>query len=164
MCCTPVPGSTRCGSSSTSRSSRRASRRAPGRSPGPPESRGPFAGKVLSALAAAGLVRSRRGPHGGVMLARRASSISLLDVASALGEDAAISECILGFHACSDVTPCPIHPAWKRMREDLRESLLDRNLAEFAQIPIQALPPGRAGPGRARGRRAELSRRREGVS
>lgn len=100
---------------------------------------GPFAGKVLSALAAAGLVRSRRGPHGGVMLARRASSISLLDVASALGEDAAISECILGFRACSDVTPCPIHPAWKRMREDLRESLLDRNLAEFDQIPIQAL-------------------------
>jgi len=91
----------------------------------------PYASKIVSTLANAGLVRSQRGPRGGVMIARPAREILIEDIVHALGEDAAMTECILGFSECSDGTPCAIHGVWGQMRQELSSSLLNRTLEEF---------------------------------
>ena len=106
----------------------------------------PYASKILSTLANARLVRSQRGPRGGVMIARPAREILLQDVVAAVGEESAMSECVLGFSACSDVTPCPVHVVWAQMRQDLRSRLLSRTLEDFRESTASTpavKPPGR---------------------
>lgn len=93
-----------------------------------------YTAKIVSTLAAARLVRSRRGPRGGLMLARPAREISLHDVVQAVGSQGSIGECILGFRECSDLVPCPVHSTWATMREQLRDKLLDRSLEDFAGL------------------------------
>jgi Rrf2 family protein len=105
-----------------------------------------FASKILSRLAAAGLVTGRRGPRGGVALARPASAIRIREVVSAVGEDETLSGCVLGLKQCSDRTPCPVHAIWAGMKANLQTALLDRSLADFAEIEPPASRP--AGPRR----------------
>jgi Rrf2 family protein len=95
---------------------------------------GPFASKILARLAAANLVRSRRGPGGGVSLARPAAEIRVEDVVRALGEESLIGHCVLGFSECNDRVPCPLHPLWGSLRETLRGALLERSLAELSSV------------------------------
>ena len=64
-----------------------------------------YASKLLGSLTGARLVRSQRGPGGGVMLARPASRIALIDVAAAVGEEGRLAACILGFPECSSDAP-----------------------------------------------------------
>jgi Rrf2 family protein len=99
-----------------------------------------FASKILGRLTQARLVTSRRGPGGGVALARAASAIRVRDLVHAVGEEGALAGCILGFSECSDTTPCPVHDIWKEMRANLKNVLLDRSIEDFARL--QKGPPG----------------------
>ena len=57
--------------------------------------------KVISALAAAGLLETRRGGGGGAMLARPSEDIRLGDVVAVLEADQALVECFAtGSNAC----------------------------------------------------------------
>ncbi len=61
--------------------------------------------KVVSALAAAGYLETRRGGGGGAMLARRPEDIRLGDVVASLEADQALVECFL-----SDGNACTLSP------------------------------------------------------
>jgi Rrf2 family nitric oxide-sensitive transcriptional repressor len=63
--------------------------------------------KVISALAAAGLLETRRGSRGGAMLARPAEDIRLGDVVAKLETDQALVECFAaGANACTLIPRC----------------------------------------------------------
>ena len=87
---------------------------------------------LLRRLGAAGIVRARRGPAGGVMLARPAAAITVLDVVRAIDGAPLAGRCVLGFSDCADETPCPAHPVWRRARPLLERQLARRSLADLA--------------------------------
>ncbi|WP_372922462.1 RrF2 family transcriptional regulator [Roseovarius sp.] len=63
--------------------------------------------KVISALAAAGLLETRRGGKGGAMLARAPADIRLGDVVAILETDQALVECFAaGGSACTLTAHC----------------------------------------------------------
>jgi Rrf2 family protein len=89
-------------------------------------------GPLLSRLQAAGLVRARRGPLGGITLSRSAAAITVLDIVRAIDGHGLAGRCVLGFSDCADETPCPAHPVWKRARALLDRQLERRSLADLA--------------------------------
>src|SRR6059058_5380797 len=67
-----------------------------------------YLAKVLQGLVRAGIVRSRRGLHGGVSLARPAAELTILEVVNAVEPIARIRECPLGLTA-HGIRLCPLH-------------------------------------------------------
>jgi len=62
--------------------------------------------KVISALAAAGLLHTRRGGGGGAMLARPPAEIRLGDVVALLERDQALVECFASANTCTLTPQC----------------------------------------------------------
>jgi len=85
--------------------------------------------QILTALRQAGLVLSRRGKHGGYLLARDPSDISLADIALAM-EGGALVESSPGNGGASSRR---VHEAWVRANEAL--------LRSCAGIPLTDLMP-----------------------
>lgn len=109
----------------------------------------PFLAKIMQTLARGRLVISRKGPGGGVALARPARNVTLAEIVCAVDGDDPVRECVLGLPRCSDRSPCPVHDVWKEVRATLRRSMHERSLADIG--------PGKA-PARIRTRRARKRR------
>jgi len=107
-----------------------------------------FLTKVLQGLTRSGILLSQRGASGGVALARAADTITLLDVLAAIGADGVFRECVLGLPACSDVTPCALHAAWREQRAQLEALFTRTTLADLAsgiRSPLPLDDPSSAG-------------------
>jgi len=89
--------------------------------------------QVVHFLRLAGLVEVTRGRAAGVRLARPASRVSLLEVVRAIDGSGLWGRCILGLEECSDVMPCPAHPAWKQARSLLEEHLDTQSLEDLTR-------------------------------
>jgi Rrf2 family iron-sulfur cluster assembly transcriptional regulator len=88
--------------------------------------------QVVHRLRRAGLLSARRGPSGGVRLAKRPAEVPVLDVIRVFDGAGVGGRCVLGFLECADTTPCPAHPVWKIARSALERQLEDRSLADLA--------------------------------
>lgn len=91
-----------------------------------------YLAKVLQGLIRVGLLRTVRGPGGGVRLARPAREIRLWDVLEAVEPAGELEGCCLGLKECSDRSPCPLHDAWARIRSQILAMLQSRSLWDFA--------------------------------
>jgi len=69
----------------------------------------PTVGRVIHTLARQRLVATRRGPGGGVRLARPAREISLHDVCIAFDDPLTADRCMLSDAPCSSERACPGH-------------------------------------------------------
>lgn len=94
----------------------------------------PYLAKLIHALGVAGLVETKRGHRGGVLLSRPAANIRVLEVLEAIEGPGALSGCLLGRTDCSDERACPTHHFWKRMREEVRSNLARMTLAEVSRF------------------------------
>ncbi len=92
-----------------------------------------YLGKLLQGLVRHGLVESQKGLGGGFRLARKAASISLLDVVEPIDQVSRWSGCILGGPKCEDEQPCAIHERWKVVREAYRDLLGRTSLEDLAR-------------------------------
>jgi Rrf2 family transcriptional regulator, iron-sulfur cluster assembly transcription factor len=92
----------------------------------------PYLAKIIHMLSRRGLVVTRRGVGGGVVLARRAEAITLYDVADALDDPVLEERCMLGNAACSDERACPAHAFWSQHRQEQIDFLRQRTLADVA--------------------------------
>ncbi len=90
-----------------------------------------YLGKLLQALAHAGLVRSQKGLGGGFRLARSARSITLFDVVEPIEHLSRWEGCILGRPECSEAEPCAIHHQWKTVRNAYLRLLRQTTIAEL---------------------------------
>jgi Rrf2 family transcriptional regulator, iron-sulfur cluster assembly transcription factor len=93
---------------------------------------GPFLSALLPRLVAAGVLESVRGPSGGYLLARSAEAISLHDLVVAVDGLDALEACAAGLGRCSDAVPCPLHDAWKPIREGMRSYLKRTTVRDMA--------------------------------
>lgn len=95
--------------------------------------------KVVSALAAAGLVDTQRGGRGGARLARRPEDIRIGDVVDMLEADQAMVECFAGAgNGCTLTALCQLKP---RLAQAERAFIADLNrstLADCAYVRDQA--------------------------
>ena len=98
----------------------------------------PTAQKLVSRLAAAGLVESARGTGGGFRLARPAAAISLADIVEAVEGPIAMTTCVdEERHDCALDGHCQVKPHWAVVNSAIRGALASVSLATLsAPLPL----------------------------
>ena len=99
----------------------------------------PTAQKLVSRLAAAGLVDSARGTGGGFRLSRPASAISLADIVEAVEGPIQLTTCADGErHDCVLDHHCAVRPHWAVVNEAVRGALAGVSLATLSSVQPRA--------------------------
>jgi Rrf2 family protein len=93
-----------------------------------------FLAKIISQLSIAGLLQTSRGARGGVMLAKPAEEITLLDVVESIDGPIALNECVNDENGCSFGDGCPLRPIWCDAQDELVTRLRSTNFAQFAAV------------------------------
>ncbi|MCZ7646169.1 MAG: RrF2 family transcriptional regulator [Planctomycetota bacterium] len=91
-----------------------------------------YLSKILQTLARRGLLDSQRGRRGGFGMAKPAKDISVLDILSAVNGSERFKRCILGFQACCDENPCPLHHVWKAEKDRILEVFSSTRLSDLS--------------------------------
>ncbi len=86
-----------------------------------------YARTIARDLVSAGLLTSRRGVGGGVVLARPAEEITILDIMKAMDDEASLSLCTKNPAVCGRVETCAIHVGVWRGLDVLIEGYLARH-------------------------------------
>lgn len=115
-----------------------------------------LAAKILTQLAAAGLVVGRPGPGGGYTLARPARQISLLQIIAVVEQAAMPALCPFGPEWCGQRAPCPLHDAIVEMQERHRRFLEGTRLSAFGSGSVD----GHSSTRPARRKKTVVKRRR----
>ena len=89
--------------------------------------------KIFAALVRARLVRAVRGKHGGYVLARPPSKITLLQVIEAVEGPITLNYCTYSPPRC-DETGCPIRDVWRDLQKTVRKRLA--SVTMDACIPV----------------------------
>ncbi len=87
-----------------------------------------FLTKILQKLTEKNIMASFRGPHGGVKFTRPISSISLLEIITAIDGPDLFEKCLIGLDDCRDDSPCPLHDQWKTVRTELMDIFQNNSL------------------------------------
>jgi Rrf2 family transcriptional regulator, iron-sulfur cluster assembly transcription factor len=87
--------------------------------------------KLLTQLAAAGLVNGQPGPGGGYMLTKKPDDISLLHIASIFEQLDPPSVCGFGHGWCGQGDPCPLHHAVMGLMALNRRFMQETRLSVF---------------------------------
>jgi len=92
-----------------------------------------FLRKIVSKLVNAGLLESRRGKGGGLVLSRAASEISLLDIIQAVDPVSVLmNRCLEGGDGCERAPLCGVHQSLDEMQQELNAKLRSVSLAAVA--------------------------------
>jgi Rrf2 family protein len=94
-----------------------------------------FLAKIVSQLSAAGILRATRGAHGGVMLARPANDISLLEVVEAIDGPILLNECVIDPGLCPLGDTCAIQSVWCDAQAGLVRRLSQAKFGQLARPP-----------------------------
>lgn len=92
-----------------------------------------FLTKTFQSLTQAGLLRSYRGPNGGVALARPPEEIFLADIVLVLEGEDFFDKCLLGLAGCGQAAPCPVHDFWISHKAELRAEFARTSLADMGK-------------------------------
>ncbi len=105
----------------------------------------PYLARVINRLVHHGLIASKRGYRGGVVLALPAEKISLARIVQALEGENWSQECFFGLEKCPAARICPAHSMWSRMRVQIEGTLARTTLADVTRAT--QLREGRAQKG-----------------
>jgi len=105
----------------------------------------PTVQKLVSKLTAAGLLRSVRGAHGGLQLARPAAAITLADIVEAVEGPIALAACVHD-GACDYQHNCGMKPHWPLVNRALRGALAGINLDHLRADPANPAAPAPTTP------------------
>ena len=100
-----------------------------------------FLTKILTRLAAEGIVVTQRGVNGGTRLARSPEAITLLDVVEAIDGPITLNRCARHPGECSRDQTCVVHPIWLELCNEFRARLQSYTFAAIAARAGEALPP-----------------------
>jgi len=100
----------------------------------------PYLAKIINRLVCGRLVRSKRGPSGGVMLAKPPSVITIRAIMESMDGEREKRRCLLGSYECTDVSACPVHETWKSVRPILDQTLHEQTLAGLAHRQRSKVP------------------------
>ena len=92
-----------------------------------------YLSKLIHKLAKKGLVVARRGHHGGVVLAKPSTEITLEDLSDAIDGVAWRKRCLMGLLGCTDAAPCVLHEFWQVTLNQILGRLRTVTLADLVQ-------------------------------
>jgi Rrf2 family transcriptional regulator, iron-sulfur cluster assembly transcription factor len=87
--------------------------------------------KIFQQLARNGIVRSLRGAHGGFLLAKDPSEISLKDIVEAIDGSLPEYNCLKDRRSCDISNPCPVKDAFDEARLKMAEVLENVSLQDL---------------------------------
>ena len=96
-----------------------------------------YLSKIARILTQKRIIKSYRGPNGGVALAKPIENITLFDIVDAIEGDAFLNQCILRLSHCGEDNPCPIHESWIPIRENMRTLFMSTTLENFNETQIE---------------------------
>ncbi len=99
-----------------------------------------FLAKILTRLAAQGIVQTQRGVNGGVRLARPAREITLLQVVEAIDGPLSLNLCTRGPGLCPRENDCVVHPLWDLIGAEMRQRLHGITFGRLAEAAESGLP------------------------
>lgn len=92
-----------------------------------------FTAKILQQLTKYNIIDSIKGPNGGFAIDKRTlKSLKLSQVVFAIDGDSIYKGCGLGFKACSENRPCPVHEKFKVVRNELKNMLENTSIYELS--------------------------------
>ena len=97
----------------------------------------PFLTKVLQQLTRKGLMRSLKGPRGGVALAKPAEAMTLSTIVEAIDGPARFEGCILGVPGCGAANPCALHARWQPVQSEVLALFSATSLLDLT-TPVKA--------------------------
>ncbi len=93
-----------------------------------------FTAKTLQTLAKNKIVNSIKGPNGGFcIMHNKPENISMLAIVQAIDGNGLIHNCVLGLDVCSDIKPCPAHPKFKPIRNEITNFLMNTSLKDLTR-------------------------------
>lgn len=98
-----------------------------------------YLSKLMRRLVVAGLIHSQKGHGGGFTLARPPEEISLQQVLSAADVELVDDQCAFGWARCNSAIPCPLHPAWSRLKDACLHWARDTTLADLKGADLNRL-------------------------
>lgn len=91
-----------------------------------------FLAKIIFQLSVAGILRTTRGAHGGVALARPSEDINMLEVIEAIDGPIALNYCVINPDDCAFGPSCVMRPVWCDAQADLVTRLRRTTFAGLA--------------------------------
>lgn len=101
-----------------------------------------FLSKILGQCAKAGILRTKKGPRGGVALARPAAAIPLLEIVEACEGSLARDFCVFYARRRCEGPSCPVYCPLRRDEDELAGRLGRTTLADMAES-LRAHPDAR---------------------
>ena len=92
-----------------------------------------FLAKIISQLSIAGLIHTSRGAHGGVVLSKSPSEISLLEVVEAIDGPISLNDCTISPENCTQADDCPLHGIWVETQQELVAKLKQTTFDKFVR-------------------------------
>ncbi len=92
----------------------------------------PHFAKTIGLLKRAGLVATSRGKAGGILLARPAGEITILDVVLAVDGPGTLNDCPLFLEACDCRRNCSLHSLWREAHDAVVAFLEHTTIADVA--------------------------------
>lgn len=89
-----------------------------------------FVAQVVGPLVKAGWVQSDPGPSGGYVSCVKLTQVSVLDVVEAVDGVTDTGRCVITDRLCDADSPCALHVAWTRARNELIKVLGAMSLAD----------------------------------
>ncbi len=96
-----------------------------------------FLGKIMQTLAKNKIVRSATGPTGGFYLQKSPRSLRLVTIVKIIDGLEVFEKCGIGFKKCSDLTPCPLHNEFKKVKKELKNLLTNKSVSELCNDVLE---------------------------
>ena len=101
-----------------------------------------FLEKIVQQLIREGLVRSRRGPHGGYVLARPAEAVTFRDVIEALEGPISLNVCVGDHPDCFLLGACGMNRIWAEGQRRVMDLFESTTIASVRHpVPPSTVPP-----------------------
>jgi len=89
-----------------------------------------FLSKIMRRLTANGIVDSKKGHHGGFVLAKPPEEIRFLDILRAVEFGPIKDHCLFGLGNCDESNPCPLHAEWEILKQQIEQWARTHTLGE----------------------------------
>jgi Rrf2 family cysteine metabolism transcriptional repressor len=93
----------------------------------------PYLEHLVTPLISSGIIRSTKGPKGGVTLARKPGEIKLIEIAQLFEGSVAPVECIDHPEVCSRSELCVTREVWSKMKDAIDSVLASTTLLDLVE-------------------------------
>lgn len=95
-----------------------------------------YLSKIMRKLVEAGLLLSKKGHGGGFVMARPPEEIRFIQILEAVDFDVEPTGCAFGWGACDASNPCPLHPAWAKLKSGFSVWAESHTLADISKTAL----------------------------